>query len=202
MKIVKEYKSTILNIVLAHEPSAMKAYNEIINAIENNSTIDDEFVLNNSRKNINGVKPVKEGILRNLENDHGWTREYALTYLSADASKGGPIDAYKSYGNNAYKVGLEFETGNVSSVHRSINKLHIGITTGCINMGILILPVKEMAYYLTDRVANYEEIEPYLLLWSNVPFAVIGFDADAYDPNVPILSKGKDGNHHKEKENT
>jgi hypothetical protein len=196
MKIVKEYKSTILSIVLQHEDSAREAYNEVINAIHHNVTNGDKFILNNSKKNINGVTKVKEGIISILQNEYGWETEYPITYLSADASKGGPIDAYKKFGADAYKVGFEFETGNVASVHRSINKLHIGITTGNLNMGILILPMKSMSYYLTDRAANYEEIEPYLLLWSNIPLAVIGFDADIYDPSAPILSKGSDGNHH------
>lgn len=196
MKIVQEFKSTILNIILLHEPSAKKAYDEVITAIRNNTTVGNEYVLNDSKKNINGVTQVKSQIVSKLNQEYGWKLEYPLTYLSADASKGGPIDAFKEFGKDNYKVGFEFETGNVASVHRSINKLLIGITTGNLNMGILILPMKSMSFYLTDRVANYEEIEPYLLLWSNIPLAVIGFDADRYDPNAPILSKGKDGNHH------
>ena len=116
--------------------------------------------------------------------------------ITIEGTEKNKSEIIKKFGKDDYKVGFEFETGNVASVHRSINKLHIGITTGNINMGVLILPVKAMSYYLTDRVANYEEIEPYLLLWSNIPLAVIGFDADSYDPNAPILPKGIDGNSH------
>lgn len=195
MKIVREFKTTILDIVLQHEPSAQEAYNEVLEAIENNVTVGNEFVLNNSKKNVNGVTFVKEGIINLMHETYDWELEHPLTYLSADTNKGGPIDAFKIFGSDSYKVGFEFETGNVASVHRSINKLLIGITAGNLNMGVLILPMKSMSYYLTDRSANFEEIEPYLLLWSNEPLAVIGFEADRYDPNAPILKKGTDGRH-------
>ena len=56
--------------------------------------------------------------------------------------------------------------------------------------------MKSISVYLTDHVANYEEIEPYLLLRNDKPLAIIGFDADRYDPNAPVFAKGSDGNHH------
>lgn len=55
------------------------------------------------------------------------------------------------------------------------------------------MPIKAMSDYLTDRVSNYEELEPYFLLLENTPFVVFGFDADIYRNNVPLLPKGKDG---------
>ena len=50
-----------------------------------------------------------------------------------------------------------------------------------------------MALYLTDRVSNYEELEPYFVLLDSRPFIVFGFDADEYSGNISLLPKGKDG---------
>lgn len=58
---------------------------------------------------------------------------------------------------------------------------------------MLMMPIKKMSFYLTDRVSNYEELEPYFLLLDEVPFIVFGFDAEEYSTDAPLLPKGKDG---------
>ncbi|WP_440669062.1 hypothetical protein [Bacillus subtilis] len=55
------------------------------------------------------------------------------------------------------------------------------------------MPVFELSYFLTDRVSNYEELEPYFENTEGKPFIYIGFNADAFDPSVPFIPKGKDG---------
>lgn len=155
----------------------------------------DIFILNNTEKNCNGVVPVKERCYQILENEYGWYREKPLSYFHDNAQKGGPIDVYKEFcqGGNVLYAGLEFETGNISSAHRSMNKLCIGIVKGEIAIAFLMMPIKAMSFYLTDRVSNYEELEPYFLLLDNTPFVVFGFDAEEYSTDVPLLPKGKDG---------
>lgn len=93
-----------------------------------------------------------------------------------------------------FRVGIEFETDNVASVHRSINELAMGLQSRELDMIFLILPVFNLAQYLTDRVANYEEIEVYFPLLKDKPFIALGFDAENYSPDFPIFEKGKDGN--------
>ena len=103
---------------------------------------------------------------------------------------------YKEFTNHTppFNVGLEFETGNISSAHRALNKLLIGIINDDLQMAFLIMPIKRLAYYLTDRVSTYEEFEPYIIkLGINFPIVVFGFDADHYDPEAPLLPKGRDG---------
>ena len=109
--------------------------------------------------------------------------------------KGGPIDVYKEFTSTReeLKVGLEFETGNISSAHRSLNKLAVGIKHSEIQLAILLMPVKRLSYYLTDRVSNYEELKPYFCLVDDYPFIFIGFDVERYSENVPFLPKGNDG---------
>ncbi len=196
MLIAKKYISPAARHLIQSNPLAERAYKEVAFSIFKNVTPGhDIFILNNTTKNCNGVVPVKEQCYQILEEDYGWYREKPLSYFHDDAQKGGPIDVYKEFYYNKHFLyaGLEFETGNISSAHRSMNKLHIGILKGEITIAFLMMPIKKMAFYLTDRVSNYEELEPYFLLLKNVPFVIFGFNAEEYDPNAPLLPKGKDG---------
>ncbi len=196
MKVAKLYISNVAQIAIRQNPLAKQAFEEVEQSIVRNVTPGrDVFILNTIAKNCNGVVPVKEKCYQILEEDFLWFREKPLSYFHDDAQKGGPIDVYKEFatGIDVFKVGLEFETGNISSAHRSINKLQVGLKKCELDMAILMLPIKKMSFYLTDRVSNYEELEPYFLLLDSSPFVVFGFDADEYDTNAPLLPKGKDG---------
>ncbi len=196
MRVAKLYISNVAQIAIRQNPLAKQAFEEVEQSIVRNVTPGrDVFILNTAAKNCNGVVPVKEKCYEILEEDFSWFREKPLSYFHDDAQKGGPIDVYKEFatGIDVFKVGLEFETGNISSAHRSINKLQVGLKKRELDMAILMLPIKKMSFYLTDRVSNYEELQPYFLLLDSVPFVVFGFDADEYDTNAPLLPKGKDG---------
>lgn len=196
MIIAKQFISEVADKYMNQSMVAKQAYEEIVNAIKNNISLGHNiFILNDSSKHCNGVVPIKEECYRILENEYNWYREKPLAYFHDYAQKGGPIDVYKEFftGPDIFKVGLEFETGNISSAHRSMNKLCVGIKQHELDFAFLMMPVKTMSFYLTDRVSNYEELEPYFLLLDNIPFVVFGFDADKYSADVPILAKGKDG---------
>ena len=173
--------------LINNDALAALAFREITNAI--NSMVS---VINNSEKNCNGVVPLKEPCYRMLEEEYGWYREKPLDIL---LEKGGPIDVYKSFadGNGCTNVGIEFETGNISSAHRSMNKLSLGVHNKELHLAVLMMPMHRLSYYLTDRVSNYEELRPYFSLVSDIPFIMIGFDVENYSSNVPCLLKGRDG---------
>lgn len=196
MIIAKSYISEGAKKLLDCDPSAKQAFYEVEQSIEKNVSLhQDIFIMNNSAKNCNGVVPIKEKCYEILEERFYWFREKPLAYFQNDVKKGGPIDVYKEFvsGIDIFRVGLEFETGNISSAHRSLNKLCVGVKKHELDMAILMMPIKRMSFYLTDRVSNYEELEPYFILLNDVPFIVFGFDAEKYSPNAPILPKGKDG---------
>lgn len=196
MLIAKKYISPPAYKLIQNNPLAKCAYREVENSILKNVTPGhDIFILNNTVKNCNGVVPVKEKCYQILEDDCGWYREKHLLYFRNDAQTGGPIDVYKEFyqGQNVLYAGLEFETGNISSAHRSMNKLCIGIIKKELTIAFLMMPIRAMSFYLTDRISNYEELEPYFLLLNHTPFVIFGFDAEKYSPNVPLLPKGKDG---------
>lgn len=187
MHVSQAYITEPAKSLLASSSLAVTAYNEIRSSIENMIG-----TINNSSKHCNGVVPIKEGCYQLLEEYYGWFREKPLDSFS---EKGGPIDVYKEFQqySELLRVGLEFETGNISSAHRSMNKLALGLAHKDLDFAVLLLPVYKLSYCLTDRVSNYEELYPYFSLVDKIPFVFLGFDAESYDPSYEILPKGRDG---------
>ncbi|MCK4206921.1 hypothetical protein J3U99_19280 [Brucella pituitosa] len=99
------------------------------------------------------------------------------------------------------RVAIEWETGNISSSHRSMNKLSIALTNGIIDAGVLILPSRALYEHLTDRIGNIGELSGYLAMWENLKagvtkgllaIAVVEHDA-LTDDDHPYLPAGNDG---------
>lgn len=93
---------------------------------------------------------------------------------------------------------LEWETGNISSTHRALNKMTLGLLKGLLIGGVLIVPTRAMYKYLTDRVGNYPEIEPYFPLGRALRIdegllAVFAIEHDAVSKSAPRIPKGTDG---------
>lgn len=195
MIVSKYFKSAKAEVLLKNNVFAQIAYKEIEDSILSNRSAGKSFFeINNKEKNCNGVVPIKKGIYESLEEKYNWFREKPLVYLKNDAKKGGPIDVYKQFGRNPrFCVGVEFETGNISSAHRSLNKLALGIVKSELDLAVVLLPVQKLAHFLTDRVSNYEELEPYFVLFEQYPFIVLGFDVEKYSLSAPLLPKGNDG---------
>lgn len=64
--------------------------------------------------------------------------------------------------------------------------------------GTLVVPSRKLYRFLTDRIGNFSELEPYLDLWKAVQcrngvleIVVIEHDAESFD--VPRIPKGTDG---------
>ena len=151
----------------------------------------------------NGVVPIKSKPMQVLR-AAGWTLEYpwdvAMKEPAADkkgkGSKPGDIDAAKMFDQGL--VVVEWETGNISSSHRAINKMALGLVAGKCVAGVLVVPNMRLAQYLTDRIGNIEEIRPYLPMWQNLAvnegvLELVVIEQDADSVNVPKIPKGKDG---------
>ena len=195
MRLVFSFESVPAQNLITQMPAARRAAEEVKHSIVNNTNLGDKFVLCNAVKNGNGVVPIKEGCYDILENEFSWCREKPLKYFqqykNGRKRLGGPIDAYKNF--DGFRVGLEFETGNISSAHRSMNKLLLAMKENEIDFAFMLLPTRRMSPYITDRAANYEELEPYFKLVDEVPFVCYCFDADEYGPDFKLLPKGRDG---------
>lgn len=142
----------------------------------------------------NGVKPIKDGCMTVLREKYRWSLEQGLNLR--DVRRPGKVDAMRQ--TSRQPVILEWETGNISSSHRALNKIALGLIRNVIWGGILVLPTRTFYRYLTDRVGNFEELHPYFPVWRSLPITdglliVMGIEHDATDPNAPLIPKGTDG---------
>ena len=140
-----------------------------------------------------GVKPIKDACMAHLKS-LGWSLEASIDI--ATLKQPGPMDATYPVGDRLFCV--EWETGNISSSHRAVNKMALGILKKVLIGGVLILPTRAMYKYLTDRVGNFPELEPYFPLWRALKveeglLAVIAIEHDAVSHSVPRIPKGTDG---------
>lgn len=174
-----------------------KNYKEIIEELKDAiSTVSwsdkDKFIINPTRKG-NGVVPIKKNFVSSLKG-YGWDDEVRMSL--AKGMNPGPIDVVKTITEGKFAV--EWETGNISSSHRALNKIAVGIIQEQIVGGILILPVKNFSKFLTDRIGNYEELAPYFPMYNNLQIsngiiAVISVEHDGESEDSPLIPKGKDG---------
>lgn len=198
MKVSKEFITEEARHLITHDERARQAYEEVVRSI----TVPvwppgaSSFTIREG-KNENGVVPIKDLCYSQLEDVFNWYREKDLAVLKTEKEKGGPLDVYKEYGHGEdnLRVGLEFETGNISSAHRSMNKIALGLNRSELDLAMILLPVHTLAYHLTDRISNFEELEPYFELMFGKAFICIGFDADSISASdtIPYIPKGKDG---------
>lgn len=146
-----------------------------------------------SQKNANGVEPIQKRAA-NLLNEGGWKAQYP--WPIDESSKPGRMDA--AFESSHGTVAFEWETGNVSSSHRSINKICLGFYLGALAGGIVALPSNRLAKFLTDRVGNIGEIERYFPLWQNTPctqgvLEIMVIEHDHEDPDIDPIEKKKTG---------
>lgn len=159
----------------------------------------------------NGVKPIKSAAIAKLtrgaptyghqvkagvnEFSGRWTEEFP--WPVGERIRPGNMDAAYVLPSGGY-VCFEWETGNISSSHRSMNKMALGLLKGTIKAGLLVVPSRALYPYLTDRIGNVAELEPYFDLWRSTPceegvLEVVVIEHDATSLSVPKIPKGTDG---------
>jgi Restriction endonuclease BamHI len=143
----------------------------------------------------NGVKPIKDGLIKRLTKS-GWVKEISVD-LGVTPNPG-KFDAVLKSADHKPVV-FEWETGNISSSHRALNKMALGLHKGKLAAGVLVVPSRRFCVYLTDRIGNFEELAPYLSLWRSVPYPegagleIVVIEQDAESLKVPRIPKGTDG---------
>lgn len=139
----------------------------------------------------NGVVPLKQIFRSNLE-AAGWKSEEPLSLepyfarIRADKTLAQvfrypepPSDAvhdplHEGVGDfdfwlrsdTGFRTVIEWETGNISSSHRSLNKICLALMGGLIDAAVVIVPSNKLSIHLTDRVGNIRELQPYFYFWS------------------------------------
>ena len=74
----------------------------------------------------------------------------------------------------------------------------LGLLSGATVGGLLVVPSRKLYPYLTDRIGNFDELEPYFPLWRATPckqgvLEIIVIEQDAESQEVPRIPKGTDG---------
>lgn len=153
----------------------------------------DGFYLDPSSRQGNGVKPIKDACIMHLEG-YGWQGQRRLRPKGVAGT--GPLDLVRPTDRGLFAI--EWETGNISSSHRAVNKMCLGILDNELAGGALVVPSNQLYPYLTDRVGNYRELQPYFSLWERLPFAegvllIVMIEQDGFRDGTPRIRKGTDG---------
>jgi hypothetical protein len=151
----------------------------------------DRFTINPKRMG-NGVVPIRQAFQLDLRQGYGWDTEVRAF------PPGGPgkFDAGRRR-DGEWSSLAEWETGNISSSHRSLNRLTLALMRGIAQQGVLVLSDAALYRYLTDRVGNWRELSLYRDVYArlDVPGRLVAMVVtfDATDPSVPLIRKGTDG---------
>lgn len=123
-------------------------------------------------------------------------------YREPITSDFGGFDFVTTAKKDGNKIAIEWETGNISSSHRSMNKLAIALGNGIVQVGVLIVPSRDLYEHLTDRIGNIGELSGYLSMWESLKSSVtrgllavtvVEHDALTTDAAFPYLPMGNDG---------
>lgn len=167
----------------------------------------------------NGVNYLKSRFINHIIGQEKWQAE-GLVELARDRDQP-PIRLYPSLefyrepvtsdfggfdfvskGDEGHRIAIEWETGNISSSHRSMNKLAIALANGIVDIGVLIVPSRALYEHLTDRIGNISELSGYLSMWEGLKatvdrgllaITVVEQDALTNDTAFPYLPRGNDG---------
>jgi hypothetical protein len=115
------------------------------------------------------TKLVRAHILDTLSR-HGWSGE-----LDVDRKSAITITSVKN------KIGLCFQTGNVSRIYADLLKLQALFLRSTIKAAVVLLPTQEAAREFGSNVANQERLMRELIIFNKVitiPIAVVGIEAD------------------------
>jgi len=147
----------------------------------------------NPIKDGNGVVPIKLPCLAELRR-RGWRTERLPTVLNGVLGCG-DLDALLNTVEGP--VAFEWETGNISSSHRALNKLFLTSQVGNLLGSFLVVPSDALYKYLTQRVGNIRELRPYIPLWNTIiaegGVRIVVVEHDATSSDVARIPKATDG---------
>lgn len=102
---------------------------------------------------------------------------------------------YKEYGKKEFRLGVEFETGNVASSFRAFNKLYVLFQKGYIDAGVFVTSIDKKnsatrIWPITNRNGSFQELrQRHYMNQVSLPLISIGFAPDGFDPNAQFLGK-------------
>jgi len=164
----------------------------------------------------NGVVYLKQRFLQSMVENEKWQPESAYksagrikpilqsypgfaTHQAEETSGFGDFDFVTRAPSSGALIAIEWETGNVSSSHRSVIKLITALNACDIQAAVLIVPSRELYKHLTDRVGNFAELAPYLGTWQQLgarglfAITIVEHDELTDSQTHPYLPTGNDG---------
>ena len=199
MKLL-EYHDLLNGELLVRSPALQQAWDEIHRAIaltdwphgSGSFTIYPESGKKTGQGN--GVKPIKVPCIQALR-ESGWLVE-ELPSIGSSVLGTGDLDALKATPEGY--IAFEWETGNISSSHRALNKLFLTMQETNTLGSFLVVPSDRLKVFLTDRIGNIGELRPYFPLWRSLAgirgaLRIIVVEHDAESFAVPKIPKGTDG---------
>lgn len=182
-------------------------------------TLRKKLKLSNGQWRRNGVGYLRKRFLTFMQDKENWQPEFTValardrdqppillyptleSYREPVTSKFGGFD-FMTTAPQGSRIAIEWETGNISSSHRSMNKLAIALENGVIEVGVLIVPSRHLYEHLTDRIGNIGELSGYLSMWEGLKsvvgrgllaITVVEHDALTTDPKWNYLKVANDG---------
>lgn len=171
----------------------------------------------------NGVNPIKAQFQDRMRRLPQWKAEHPLSLDQHIEQTTGiswmtypdlvplPDKLHSSVGDldfwgiaDGQRIAIEWETGNISSSHRSVNKLCLALLAGLLDVCVLIVPSRNFYQHLTDRIGNWQELGPYLAFWRNIgelgvkrgllAISIVEHDElVTNDSEFPFIPMGSDG---------
>lgn len=117
---------------------------------------------------------------------------YDISHLPTEAQElfdRVPVDA-------PFRLGVEFETGNVASSFRALNKLFVLFQEGHIDAGVFVTSTDKASaatriWPVTNRNGSFQELRQRNYLGQvSLPLLCIGFAPDGFDSQAPFLGRG------------
>ncbi len=110
-------------------------------------------------KEANGVEPVKK-MFRDEFVKRGWEREVPIPLEARDELVGDEDTKmdFRKIHYNGHGLGVEFQTGYYERPLKDFLRFQKAIQINMIKVGILIVLMKETAYYMSDRIASFESV--------------------------------------------
>ena len=108
-----------------------------------------------------------------------------------------PQDIYEEVRVDAtFRMGVEFETGNVASSFRALNKLFVLFQEGHIDAGVFVTSTDKASaatriWPVSNRNGSFQELRQRNYLGQvSLPLLCIGFAPDGFDSSAPFLGRG------------
>jgi hypothetical protein len=111
----------------------------------------------------NGVKPIRNRFVESLRTE-GWTIEGKAKNVLDERL--GDFDAVLA--GPEKPIAVEWEKGDISSPHLSVNILMLLLKARAISAGVLVIPSRKLCVHLPSRNGCIDEIEPYFSLWKSM----------------------------------